>query len=563
MANSPVPHVPWRSRLSMLNRSQQIVSTMARHGVDWLITGMGSGSGGSAQLLRKVRKQVHPSQAGQFVAALAELGPTFIKFGQALSARADLLPPEYIEALSTLQDLVPPVPFKGIQAVLTAELGKDPKEIFAEINTTPLASASIGQVYAARLWTGEDVVVKVVRPGAEKMFEQDIEILTDMADWAAQHTAIGKLYDLPALIDEFAYTVRAEFDYLREGRNAESFKRNFSTDIDVYIPSVHWEYTTRRVITLERVAGLKINDLAGLEAAGINRQIVAENLMHFALRQIFEFGLYHADPHPGNFFVQPDGSLAVVDFGMVGRLSNKTKLAFFGIAQAVERRDSDVMVDELLNYGIFTGDVDRKSFARDIQRLFDRFSSASIVEMSATQVLTDIMAIILRNGLQLPSELVAMTRAITISEGTGMALYPDFKLLDFAAPYVRRFWKEERSPKKMMPLISQTMLDSMELGLDMPRRINRLMNQVERGQLQVGLNPRFVGEMMSQLQKMTNRMTLGMILSAVIIALALVMVIYRSETWQVLGNWIFGFALISSIIFGIWLIWSILRSGRT
>jgi ubiquinone biosynthesis protein len=314
---------------------------------------------------------------------------------------------------------------------------------------------------------------------------------------------------------------------------------------------------------MERVNGLKINDLAGLEAAGIERKEVAENLMHFAMRQIFEFGLYHADPHAGNFFVQPNASLAVVDFGMVGRLSSKSKRTFIGIAQAIARKDPEILVDELLNYGVLTHVINRKTFTRDLQRLIDHFSGASIESLTAAQVIRDVMGVILRNGLQLPGELVAMTRAITISEGTGTLLYPGFQLFSFAGPYVRKFWNVERSPATILPRLSEAALDTLDLGLELPRRANRLLGQIERGQLEVSLNTKLLQDLIGQMQKMTNRITLGMILSAVIIALALVMVVYKPETWAALGNWIFGFALISSIIFGIWLIWSILRSGRT
>jgi ubiquinone biosynthesis protein len=370
------------------------------------------------------------------------------------------------------------------------------------------------------------------------------------------------MYDLPTLVEEFAFTVRAEFDYVREGHNADTFRRNFVDDATIYIPVVYWQYTTRQVITLERVNGLKINDLAGLDAAGIDRRKVAENLMQFALRQIFEFRLYHADPHPGNFFVQPDSSLAVVDFGMVGRLNQRTKRVFLGIAQAVERQDSNMLVDEFLEAGIYTRGVDRRVFARDLERFLDKFSGVSIRDISAEEVVKDMMEVILRNGLQLPAELVAMTRAVTISEGTGTLLYPEFNLFQFAAPYLREFWKAERSPAVMMPRVTAAAMDSLELGLEFPRRAQRILAQIEQGKLEVNLNKNELDDMMKKMQTMTNRMTLGMILSAVIVALALVTVIYQNEAWRTIGNFIFGFALISSILFGVWLVWSIIRSGR-
>ncbi len=556
-----LPRIPWFTRRQLVSRTNQIISTLVRHGFGWLLAQLESR--GSASTLRKVLRHSGKSQAEELVAALIALGPTFIKFGQMLGARSDLFPQEYIEAFSRLQDEIPATPFEKIKTVLTAELGREPGEIFAEFDPHPIASASIGQVYAARLWSGESVVVKIVRPGTEETFEQDIEILTDMADWAAQHTALGRLYNLPVLIEEFAHTVRAEFDYYREGRNADIFRENFAGDLAIYVPFIYWDYTTQRVITLERVSGIKINDVAGLDSAGIDRRAIAENLLHFALRQVFEFGLYHADPHAGNFFVQPNASLAVVDFGMVGRLNVHLKHNFLEIASAIERGDADILVDELLNAGIYTRGVDRRGFTRDIERLFENFSSSGVRDLSASGVLGEFFQIILRHGLQLPGELVAMTRAITISEGTANLLYPELKLFEFAAPYMRKFWKDERSPGMVGQRMGRAMMDSMELGLELPRRANRLLNQLERGQMEINLNHQELNDIVAKLQNMTNRITLGMILSAVIIALSLVLVVFQANIWRMLGEYIFGFALISSMVFGLWLVWSIVRSGRS
>jgi ubiquinone biosynthesis protein len=300
-----------------------------------------------------------------------------------------------------------------------------------------------------------------------------------------------------------------------------------------------------------------------LDQAQINRRRVAENLMHFALRQVFEFGFYHADPHPGNFFVQKDGSLAVMDFGMVGRLTSQTKRTFLGIAVAIQRADTDILVDELMAAGIYTRGIERKSLVRELDRLFDRFSSGAISELTGAQIFGEIMQMALRYNLQLPSELVAMTRAITIAEGTGMMLYPGFQLFRFAGPYVQRFWTEQRSPESIIPRVGQAAIDSLELGLELPRRVTRLLELLERGQMEVGINMQPLREAMGQMQKMTNRLALSMVLSAVIIALALILVIYHPATWQAVGETIFILAFISSLAFGLWLMLSIIRSGRT
>ena len=558
-----LPKIPWFSRGPLMARSRQIVATFTRHGLGFLLSGLEEHQPAHGQGLIGMLKHASPRQAAQLREALEELGPTFIKMGQVLSARADLLPPAYVDELSKLLDEVPPLPYSAMETVLIAELGCPPAELFASLDPVPIASASIGQVYGAQLKSGQQVVVKVVRPGSLETFERDLEILTDIVDWLTKRTALGRYYDLRALLDEFAYTVRNEFDYLREGRNADTFRHNFFSDSRIYIPRVYWELTTHRVMTMERVYGWKINDLTSLDREGINRQVVAENLMHFALRQIFEFGLYHADPHSGNFFVQSDGSLTVLDFGMVGRLNPRTKNIFLTIAIAIQRADTDSLTDEFLAAGIYNRGVDRRALVRDMDRLFEYFTGGSLSELTGTQVLRETMAVVLRHGLQMPSELLAMTRAVSIAEGTGMTLYPALQMFHFAAPYVQRFWADEHSPEKILPRIGQAAADSLELGLDLPRRLSRLLELLERGQMEVNVNMNVLREVSDQMQKMTNRLALAMVLSAVIIALALVLVIYHPAAWQSMGEYIFGFAFVSSLAFGTWLMWSIIRSGRT
>jgi ubiquinone biosynthesis protein len=561
---NPFPRIPWFSRPPLIARSRHIMAVLSRRGFSWMLARwQEKGTVPAKPGTLSIFKHATPRQAREFVSALVELGPSFIKLGQALSARADLLPPEYIEALSKLQDTIPPISFDQMRAVLVDELCDEPENLYAELDPVPVASASIGQVYNAVLKNGQEVVIKIVRPGALETFERDLEILVDIVEWASQRTTVGQMYDLRALVDEFAYTVRNEFDYLREGRNADAFRRNFYGDARIYIPRVYWELTTRRVITMERVSGRKINDLEGLDRERINRRVVAENLMHFALRQIFEFGFYHADPHPGNFFVQPDGSLAVMDFGMVGRLSTQTKNGFLGIAIAIQRADTDLLVDELMASGIYTRSIERKALVRDLDRLFDRFSGGVISDFTGSEVFREVMDVALRHSLQLPSELLAMTRAVTIAEGTGVMLYPGFLLFKFADPYVRQFWNAERSPQALLPKVGQAAVDSLELSLELPRRLSRLLELVERGQIEVNINMQVLREVVAYFQKMTNRLALSMLLAAVIIALALVMVIYQPATWQTLGEFIFGFAFVSSLAFGAWLMWSIIRSGRT
>lgn len=557
-----LPQIPWLTRTALRPRSRQIGLTLTRHGLAWLLAEGQERMSHRREPETSEERAAQVKQAEQLRLAFEELGPTFIKLGQALSARPDILPPAYINELNRLQDTVPAAPFEEIEQVIREELGQPVEALFAKFDREPIASASIGQVYAATLCNGRKAVVKVRRPKVEKIIEQDLEIMADMAQHMMDTTSIGQMYDLVSLLEEFAFRLRNELDYQREGHNADVIRRQFFGDPSIHIPKVYWELTTARVITLERVFGIKINDLQALEESGISLKVVAENSSRFTLRQLFEFGFFHADPHPGNFYVQPDGSLAVMDFGMVGRFSKPMKMALVALVLAIGRGDAEGVVDVMLESGMTSLRIRRSAMVQDISRFIEYYSSNTLQFVTTSKVFAQFMDIAFRYGIQLPSELTMLGRLITINEGISQQLYPSFRMLDFATPYVKRFWTEERSPEKLVPRLFQASLDGLELTLDLPKLASRLLKQLERGQLELNINYDGLRDIISQMQKMTNRLALAMLLAATIIALGLVMVIYHPATWQQLGNLVFGLAFVSSLVFGIWLMISIWRSGK-
>jgi ubiquinone biosynthesis protein len=563
--NSRFLPLPWLTNRSLARRTRHIVAVLTRHGWGWLLSQMESGREASRNTGLEGVAGIpvsHQKQAEHLRMAMNELGATFIKLGQALSTRPDILPPEYIRELSKLQDEVTEVPYESIEKVIKAELGCEVLEAFLEFDPNPIASASIGQVYAARVKNGKQVVVKVRRPGVAKLIEQDLEILTNMAEWISTHSGIGKLYDLPTLLGEFSYRLRNELDYIREGRNANIFRKNFKDEPTIYIPYIYWELTTPQVLTMERVSGIKINDVAAMKEAGINLKLVAENSGRFTLQQLFIYGFFHADPHPGNFFVQPDGSLAVVDFGMVGNLTAQLKDSLLRMVMAMANGDAETLVDELLDIGVTRKQVNTRSLSMELSHLFESYTGGTAQFLTATQVLNEILGMAFRYGMQMPGELTMLARLSTINEGISMTLYPEFRMLDFAAPIVMRYLREQRSPEKVIPQLARGALDSLELGLTLPKRAARLLKQVERGQLQFNINYEGLRQFANQMEKMTNRLAMAIVLAAVIVALGIVLVIYHPTSWQAFGEYLFFFAFISSLGFGAWLMWSIWRSGK-
>lgn len=556
--------VPWFARGHLLRRSREIASALARHGLGWLVAQVGPGEFLPFERgwFGHAAREAPYTQAEHLRMALGELGATFIKLGQALSTRPDFVPPEYVAQLANLQDAAPPVPFEQICQVVCDELGQPPEKLFAEFDPRPMASASIGQAHAGRLKNGQQAIIKVQRPGVAEQIERDLEILSGMAEWAEAHTAFGRDYNLPALVDEFAFTLRNELDYRREGQNADRFRHNFRGDAGAHIPRVYWEFSTSRVLTIERVNGIKIVEVSALEEAGIDRKALAENAVRLMLREVFEFGFFHADPHPGNFFVRPDGYIALIDFGMVGRLNDRLQEALLRIGLAVSRQDAGRVADVFYELGVAGGRARRAVLQRDLDHFLSRYAGRSIKELAAAQTVNEVMAVAFRHRLQLPSELVMLFRVVGMSEGLGARLDPGFRLFEFATPYLQQFWLERRSPKVMALRFGQAALDAVELGLHFPQHASRLIGQIERGEVEFNVNHEGLREFTRQLQRMANRLALTILLAATIVALGAVMTVYHPPGWELYGGCLFGLLFLGSLGFGAWLMWGMWRAGR-
>jgi len=293
--------------------------------------------------------------------ALEELGTTFIKLGQILSTRADLLPPEYLVELTKLQDSAAPVAFEEIREVVVTELGHPIEHVFAHFESVPLAAASIGQAHAATLEDGTEVVVKVRRPGVVEQVNEDLEILKELAATASRHWSFAEHYDLTGLVEEFSQTLRRELDYIREAHSAERFAVNFASDPHIHVPRVFWEATTSRVLTLERIRGIKINDLKALDEQGTDRRWLADYATNVVLKMVCEDGFFHADPHPGNFFIEPSGTIGLIDFGMVGIIDERTQELLAELLITINHQDADRLVDVFFDLGVTRKRIDRDS----------------------------------------------------------------------------------------------------------------------------------------------------------------------------------------------------------
>lgn len=448
--------------------------------------------------------------------ALAELGPVFIKLGQMLSTRPDLVPPAFVAELAKLQSSAPALADGVARAVIEEELGAAPEVLFAEFDAEPLASASIGQAHAATLHDGTRVVVKVRRPDAAARVHEDLDILVNLATEAERRSSTAAEIDAVGLVSGFAATVRAELDYLQEGRNAERFARDLASDDRIVIPRVFWATSTSRVLALERVGGTKVDDLAGLERAGVDRGRVIRDAVDAVAQMVFVHGFFHADPHPGNLFVQPSGVIALIDFGMVGEIDDELRDRCISLFLALAGKDVAAIAAALLRMGAGRARVDRAALERDLVPLVASYSGKRLAEVDTGSVVTVLLAVLRRHRLQLPPTVVLLLRMVLMIDGMGRALDPTFRLGVAVRPHVARLAADRMMPGAWVRRAVRAREDLTDLAADLPGRVRRIAASIETDGVPVAIHAAALDPLVTRLERIGDRLVGGMIAAALI-----------------------------------------------
>ena len=416
-------------------RMLRIVAVLGRRGAASLVATAVLRDGVAAGWRRRLLGSRVQPPARHLRIALEELGATFVKLGQIASTRTDLVPAEYLSELARLQDAEPPELWEAIEAVIAAELGRPASCLYASFDPQPLAAGSIGQAHAAVTFGGEEVVVKVRRPGIVAEVELDLMILARIVHWFSRWTPMGRTHDIEGLTREFSETLRSELDYVREARNAERFAADFADDLQVHIPRVIWPLTTHQVLTLERIRGAKITDPGAVDALPLDRAELARRAARIELRMVFEHGFFHADPHPGNFFIEPDGRIGLIDFGMVGTIDDRTKAGLLRLVASLTAHDGDGMVAALEDLGIAGVVVARQALRSELLALAESHLQQPLGDLSLAALLRDMLAVIRRYRLHLPPNLALLVKTIGMSEGVGAQLDPTFRMINALAPF--------------------------------------------------------------------------------------------------------------------------------
>ncbi len=553
-ARTPFPNSPAPN----LKRYREIVSVLARHGFGSFIADVQLEH--RISLPSRLLKQADNSTispAEHLRLALEELGPTFVKLGQILSTRPDILPPDFIKEVSKLKDSVPPNPWEDVRAVLVEELGGDPEQFFEQIDTHPLGAASLAQVHAATLKSGEVVVIKVQRPDILDTIESDLSILRDMAS-LAERTPWGELNHPEEMVEEFAYGLLNELNYRREGSNADRFRANFDGEEHIYIPKIYWEYTTRRVLVMERMHGIKIDDIVALDAAGYDRKQVAINAADIIVKEVLQAGFFHADMHAGNLVVMPGEVIGVMDFGLVGALTDRDRKHLTHLYVSVIAMDADSIIDELIRTGTVPSGADRSRLRRDLERLLGKYAGARLKDIHIQELNEEFITFSSRHRLSIPANLWLLGKTLAMIEGLGLQLDPDFDFFAVSEPYVReQKWQMWMPKAEWGQALLRQGTDWVEFLNLLPRMGRRLLEMAEQDELfEIGLKDKNV--LLGSLNQLVNRLSLSIIIAGMVVSLAILIAV--TTTGSPLQSLVSA-GFIATIGLGIWLLISILRGG--
>ena len=546
--------------LSRLNRFRAIVVTLVKYGFGDVI-GRLDLPAKLGPLYTRRQPREDPGTYTRIRLTLQELGPTFIKLGQLLSLRTDLIPVEMAEELSKLQEHVPAEDFADIRKQIERSLGTSIDKIFLEFDEEPLAAASLAQVHKAVLRENKAVVaVKVQRPGIRQTIRNDLRIMESLAQRAHERIEGLQLYNLPRVVEEIKRLLTQELDFQREGRNIRLARSNFADDPALYLPRVYSEISTSRLLVLEQIQGTSLRDAVTNWAPVVRREL-ARKWLRATLKQILEDGFFHADPHPGNLFILSETQYSLLDWGMVGRLTPETRLKLIDLLGSVVLKDSQQTLDLLLEFTEYKPDTDMDSLQRELMDILDDYHSVPLKEINMGRLLTALTEMLRNHHMQLTMDLSVMIKAIVTSEGSARMLDPDLDVISEAAPYLRRLAKQKYSPQMLLRTIQSSFRNLWRMQRNLPVQINHIMDKLERDELTIGFEHKRLEGLRRTLNEVANRLTLALITTSMIIGSSMIIT-------TGVKPFIFGYPALGLVgyllsgLFGCWLIVDILRKRK-
>lgn len=548
-----------------MGRLNQILGVLIRHGFGDSVRRLGLADrlerAGHALKWEHAADLARLEPSVQVRLAIEELGPTFVKLGQILAGRADLFGPEYIAEFEKLHSHVPAVPLETLRPQLCEDLGGEPEDVFARFDPEPLAAASIAQVHRAQLKDGTEVIVKIRRPGITDTIEADLRLLARIAAVAEAEIPSLKPYRPQQLVRELARSLKRELDLASECRNAERIATNLAPLPWIVVPKVHWQHTTERVNVQDFVGGVAGNDLAGLDRQNFDRNLLAQRGSQAVLKMIVQDGFFHADPHPGNVFYLEGNRIAFIDFGMVGRLSQRRRDELLNLLLGLVERNPQTVADVLLDW---TGDehgVNLALLETEIEAFVDQYHGTPLAQLNLGQMLADVTAILREHHLGLPSDMALLIKAFITLEGMGRGLDPAFHMTTEALPLLRQVVRARYKPQVVATRAWQTLRHTLAVAEQLPHDVSRLLRNARRGRVHVGIELAHLKRVGDQIDRAANRLTMALVIAALIIGSSIVMTVQGGPT--LFGLPAFGFiGFASAFVGGLWLVRAIWRSSK-
>ena len=492
--------------------------------------------------------------------ALEEMGPIFVKMGQLLSTRPDLLPAEYIEELERLQDRVPPEKFPRVRAEIERQLGGPLESIFTTFDPVPIAAGSIAQVHRATTRDGHEVVVKARRPGVVETLRTECEILENLAGLARTVMPDVDADDVERMVKDFTDALSREVDLANERRNQLRFVRSFANDPTVHIPAVYEEYCSDGVLTMEYVDGLRPSDAKGIEAAGLDRKILARRGADFVLRQIFELGFFHSDPHPGNFFFLPGNVVTAIDFGQTARMTSGDRMLVRDLVLAIVEHDAGRLVGSLQHRGLLSDETNTAPVLRGVEELLDEYYDLPLKDIPLRKAIGEGFDLIRKYHIHPPAEFTLMLKALMTIEAFALSLDAEFDVLGHLRPYAARFRLQQLDPRRVAKEVRRTIRDAAELAGHLPEDINSILGKFRRGAFQLRVRHEHLDNLSEMLDKSSNRISFALIIAALLVGSSMlvsqqgmVLSFIRLQTLGVLGY-------VAAAAGGAWLLVAIIRS---
>ena len=547
--------------LRQVERTKAIITILVKNGFDDIVSAMGIEKYIKFSVPRKSQETVKLSRYERIRKSIEELGPTFIKMAQILSTRPDLIPLDLADEFSKLQDSVEPMPFDQIRPRFMDEFGKDVDEIF-DGELTLIASASLGQVYKGRLKSGEEVAVKVLKPGAEEMIRSDIQIMYHIASLLEEKLHNYGIDSPKKILQEFEKTIKKELDYDMEALSLKRFAKNFEEDERIVVPKLYEEFSGATILTMEFIDGIKVSKTSTLEEAGINPKEVAKTGFDLICSQIFEYRFFHADPHPGNIFALPDGRISFVDFGMMGSIAERDRRDFVDMIYYIVKEDEEKAALCVLKLAkVENEDLDRDAFAKDMGDVIHTYFYGSLKDIKIKNLLNDMVALMSRHKVYFRESNYLLTKALITIEGVGKALDPDFNAAEEIKPFVMRFYKENFSLSAFFSRASELPKEVSDFLMQFPEDIKTIVEKMKSGKLKIEFQHMGLEEMEETIEKSANRLSISVIISAILIGSALLLL---AKTPPLLyGIPVLGLAgFVTAVGMGIVLIRSIYKKGR-